>query len=139
MESNNAKTKAEKTAETIDQRRKGHGEAIRDAVFSHYIETKKAMTIKEIAEAMAMKESWVRRYIHDSRPGKGGMVPDGIAFSDDYRATYSKDYPDMQTGMCKVTVYEPTKDYIVERYKQIVIEMGIKTVNGDPTMGEEVI
>jgi hypothetical protein len=108
------KTAAEKRADTNQQRREGHEAQIRDTVFNRYVETKEGMTIKDIAAAMAMNESWVRRYIHD--PKRGGATPKGIEWTSEWRTTYSKDYPSMEAGVAQVRVYEPTKAYIVEQY-----------------------
>ena len=75
-------------------------EKIEAWLVSHYLETEREATVKEIAAATGFTESVVRRSV-TSNPS--------LASGYEYRVSYSRDYKYMETGGHKVMTYGPSR------------------------------
>jgi hypothetical protein len=89
-------------------------QSIVDAVVSAYLETGAGVTVAEIAEILKCPPLRVRARFTASR----GLIP-GIDCREDYRPSYSRDYPSFQTGSHKVWVYSPSKSTLADIIKTL--------------------
>lgn len=87
---------------------------LRDAVVEAYLETGKALDVKEIATRMGWSESKVRKVF----TAAGGCVT-GLDLRQEGRESYSRNYPGMTAGAHKVWVYMPTRQTLREMILQL--------------------
>jgi hypothetical protein len=78
---------------------------VRTAVIEGYLETGKALDIKEIATRLEWSESKVRRVIADAH----GCV-DGLQTWQEHRESYSRNYRGITSGAHKAWVYSPSSE-----------------------------
>lgn len=84
-------------------------EVVFKATVDLFIETGKDSTATEIAAKIGCKSAAVSAIFRENH----GLIP-GLRVDEEYRASYSKNYPSMQTGAHKVFVYGPTRDTLRE-------------------------
>ena len=77
-------------------------------VFDQFLETGKCASVKELATFSGDKEQDVRRA---ARKHFDGISTD-VTSQDEYRISYSNHYKCITTGMHKVVVYAPSKEYL---------------------------
>lgn len=84
------------------------------AVTLAYLRTGKQQSLADLFKRNPLwSPSGTRRMLRDH----GGSVP-GIAVGFDYRETYSRDYPGMQSGVARLSVYAPT----LWRLRELLLE-----------------
>lgn len=78
-----------------------------DRVIDLYLDRGEYLTVKEIAEAVGVSESIVRRRLLD----ESAFLRDSrLTHRREGRASYSRDYPGMEFGAHQVWTYGPTMD-----------------------------
>ena len=79
-------------------------EQVVGAVVALFLEKGADSTASEIAEALGCRPAAVNRVIAEGH----GLLP-GLCVTKEQRASYSRDYPAMQSGYHSVWVYGPTR------------------------------
>jgi hypothetical protein len=73
---------------------------IAKAVLGAWLAGKEGLTVKEIAAAIHLSETAVRRHMN-------GAPVKGTRYFQGEKQTFSKDYPGMQAGVVRVGMYAP--------------------------------
>lgn len=80
---------------------------IAQCVTDHFVDTGSGMSIKEIAQAMGVSDSSVRRVM-----AKADYFIPGVIGRYETRPRYSTNYKNMIVGVSKVEIFEPTADHL---------------------------
>lgn len=84
-------------------------EQIVDYITEEYLTARKAITVREIAKGLECSEAKVRTQLNDIH-----FKTRKLSRQTGERPTFSKDYPMFSHGSCRVTLWEPSKDYLAE-------------------------